>query len=230
MDANHPVELTITCDNCHAVNLVSATVCGACGVNLRQYRETLPRIQSYHEEKAREHYQELEQKSREFISQETRARKKLLVRQVKYLLLLGVVGAFVVSALAAGAALWYHSRQVKIEQTRQDAVACLDAADYACAEGKYSELMVLSPGYPGAQDGLNQARLGLISQYLDDGLWETAVSELDEYLVDVPGDPQALVLLNQAYDGWIIDTFTRQDYLNGLMLQVQRDQRFSDNR
>jgi tetratricopeptide (TPR) repeat protein len=104
--------------------------------------------------------------------------------------------------------------------------ACLDAQDYQCARAGYIEILSDNRDYQPAQAGLHDARMGLAGQYADSGQWREAIAELDVLLSEMPGDEEALVLMEDIYNRWIADALSREDLWTAALVMLQRDARF----
>jgi len=216
----------LICANCGALNPPNTLICRSCGVNLPQFRAAVPRLRELQSGHVAAYEEQLIQDAEVLVADQiSRSRRDLRLRLRVALIAAAVLAVIIVIAAAL------YAEQVRLRRERlaaqyERAATCLADENYMCARDGFLALLEEEPGYPGARDGLNEARYRLAETYARDKEWEKAIEELDALLKDVPRDEAAIALMHDVFDRWIEDLMSRRDILGALGVLWQRNLRF----
>lgn len=224
-----PTADRLSCPNCRALNAPGALVCTSCGINLAGYRTALPRIEALKHERASAQQEQIREDTTALLAEERGRAATRLKTQIKIALSVAAGLAVLILIMSAIYARQQQLRRVRLAAQYEQATGCLSRQDYLCARDTLEALLQEEANYPEAQARLSEARLGLAGQYFSTGQWQAAVDELDILLEANPGDAQALALLQQTYDRWILDAWSRGDIIQVFRLQLQRRALFDES-
>ncbi len=163
------------CRNCNTQNLLNATICKSCGLNLSEF-ETLSENFGNYQQRYQEQYQSQisaeisEQATQTNIANKAQFRSLMTMTVLVSLVLLGVVIAF---------AFWrgQQIRQYQAELAADYASAneCLRNENFTCAVDSFASVLAREPNYEDAAALLQQAQLSWIDELVAQGQFDTAI-------------------------------------------------------
>jgi tetratricopeptide (TPR) repeat protein len=141
------------------------------------------------------HQTQLEESAVQQVQAAAQQSKAVFLRQIKWLLVGGVIALVLIVGLII---LFNHirsQRQLALQTAQQRAASCQAAKDLVCARESFAEVLRLDPASSQARSQLVAVHLEIAQIYLKDGSTPLALSEMEAALALKPGDP---VLLNEV--------------------------------
>lgn len=228
MNPSPAPENRLICPNCQTLNNSYAQICAGCGVNMDEYRASLPRLQRMAAEQAASHREQLQGQLQSKARQDRQISRAAFNRRMLVLL---VVALALAVFICLGSYL-YASRFRKTQDEVRDqfiaSLVCLEMQEYQCAKEGFQALKAARPAWDVLDGYLNDAQFGLARQYFDSGQWEPAVEELRLLLQRDPGNKPAIDMLRTSYERWITQLRIEGGWFKLWFVTRERDARFPE--